>query len=407
MAGTPGLLAMPGTLLNAALGLLPDRTVAVQGPLTLSIVVPMYNEERGAGHCISALLRQETPPHQIAISINGGQDDTRAVVTAKLREKGYGPVSRDSPGGLPARVEQWRAGPAEPPVLLVIYTEKTAKAESVNNLVASELLSGDRILVVDGDTVLHPRFVTELSRNFYRLRQVGRAGSRGWVLEEYPLVSGSVRARRPRGPAGAWQRLISSGRRAEYATSTLLRRGQARQAGDGPVFGTSRVFTVVGCGFAASREHFPMPVHSRTEDHEFTLRVQNSGREASVLTPEELGARGFRLGGGAESRPLTDLVPPGSPVRFRRAGTVRFVPEATMLTEDPATAGGFLNQVERWNGGGQEGALKRLGSRLRPNVAWTVWLAQAESLTGIFLLLLLLPNMVALNFVNPGLGMPL
>lgn len=398
---------MPGTLLNAALGLLPDRTVAVTGPDTLAAIVPMYNEETGAHASISALLHQETPPDQIALSINGGTDGTYRVATGVLLENGYRLVSSAVPGGPEARLEHWRGDAGQPPVVLISHPTRTAKSESINRLVGEGLVTADRLLILDGDTVLTPGFITELRNNFYRLRETGRGEQRRFVLEDYGLVSGSVCSARPPAGAGQWQQLISRGRGAEYATSMLLRRGQARQLGEGRLFGSSRVFTVVGCGFAARRGRLPLPLDSRTEDHEFTLLVQNTEAEERFTDPAGHGDRGFRVGTPTGSVPLHEYLPAGARFSVRRSGNVRFVPGAAMFTEDPALPGSLLGQVERWNGGGQEGALKRLGTRLRPNVAWTVWLAQLENLTGIFLLFLLLPNMIAANFAHPGFGVPL
>lgn len=394
---------MPGVLLNSALGMLRDHTVAVHSNETLTVIAPMYNEENGARSCLASILCQDTQPDQLAVSINGGSDDTYGVVTRFLREYGYVLHASDGLAGS-ARMERWLAGTGRAAVVLVVYGERTAKSESINNLFDWRLVSGDRVLLVDGDTILHPGFIRALRSNFYRLRQRKTDGRKQFVIENYALVSGSVSSGLPDG-AGPVQRLISSGRRAEYAFSTLLRKGQASQHGSGALFGNSRLFTVVGCGFSARRELFPMPATTRTEDHEFTLEVQDLPLSEVVLEPEALDAMGLHIDDGGRTVRPSEYFPPDAEVLLRTGGNARFVPEALMLTEDPASVGGLLNQVERWNGGGIEGALGRLGRRLRPNVAWTVWLAQAENLLGIVLMLFVLPTLVALNLGNPSIGM--
>src|SRR5699024_3617938 len=76
----PGFVAMPTTLLNALLGLVPDDGLVVRGPDRLAVVSPMFDEEDGAGPALASLLSQRHPVNQIAISINGGRDRTAEVV---------------------------------------------------------------------------------------------------------------------------------------------------------------------------------------------------------------------------------------------------------------------------------------------------------------------------------------
>ena len=390
--------------MNSFLGLRPDKSISVASQETLTVIAPMYNEENGARRCLASILRQEVQPDQLAISINGGSDNTYAVVTRILGEYGYSRKATDMLDGLDARLERWLAPGGAASIVLVTYRTRTAKSESINNLFNYRLISSDRVLLVDGDTILHPGFVRAMRQNFYRLSTRTVEGSQRHVIEDYALISGSVSSWLPQG-APVWQRIVSSGRRAEYAFSTLLRKGQSSQPGSSAVFGNSRLFTVVGCGFTARRELFPMPDTTRTEDHEFTLEVQNMPLTEVELEPAALDSMGLRLQIGDRLVRPSEVFGPDELILLRTGGNARFVPEALMLTEDPSSLNGLLNQVERWNGGGLEGALGRLGKKLRPNVAFTVWLAQIENLVGIFLLLFVLPNLIAMNVVNPSIGM--
>lgn len=399
-----GFVSTPGVLLNSVLGLLPERTTPVLSAESLTVVVPMYNEEQGARRCLASLLRQEDQPEQIAISINGGRDNTYAVVSRILGEYGFRLEAVDSLPELDATLERWLGGTGTASVAVVRYRSRTAKSESINNLIRYRLVSSDRVLLVDGDTILHPGFISSMRHNFYRLRRERTAGGHRFVIEDYALSSGSVTSWAP-AKAPLWQRMISAGRRAEYAFSALQRRGQARQLGRSAVFGNTRLFTVVGCGFSARRELFPMPGSTRTEDHEFTLEIQNLRMSEQELTPEALDSLGLNIVTAAGAVQPSAYFGSEEQVILRTGGNARFVPEALMMTQDPSTVNGFLNQVERWNGGGIEGALGRIGRKLRPNVSWTVWLAQFENLLGIILMLFLLPNLVALNLGNPSLGM--
>src|SRR5690606_16435902 len=161
------------------------------------------------------------------------------------------------------------------------------------------LVTARRILVVDGDTVLDAGFVAAIKNSFYRLRTVrgpvvrgpaargpasrgplvrspasrqsdvgepavhhpnprARRAPRRYVIEDRAMQSGSVRSRRPEraGPAAWWIWLARTG---EYAVSAVLRAGQTRRPGRDGAFTRSRLFTVVGCGFVARRDAFPMP----------------------------------------------------------------------------------------------------------------------------------------------------
>ena len=405
----PGLLAMPTVLVNAALSLVPDRTQTVRGPDRLAVVSPMYNEEAGAGRAVRSLLAQTVPPDEIAISVNGGTDRTRDVVVGVLEEHGYVRGEEGCAPEFAARLERWHH-PARPPVLIACYGAQTAKSEAINNLAGGSLLSSERVLLVDGDTVFDPRFVAAMRDNFYRLRRRVVHGRATVEIEDYALQSGTVTSYLPPGARGS-QRVISAARAAEYAFSGVLRRGQVRRVGRGPVFGSSRLFTVVGCGFAARRDVLPVPCDTLTEDHDLTLEAQARPTEIERVSVTELARRGFRLiVDGAELSPAA-VLDRDDAVELRRGGNARFVTDAVMYTEDPPHVGGYLTQIERWNGGGLQNVLKRVASvrarrAMSANVRWVVASSQAEDVLGL-LLLLLFPVALALSVGGAPFQVPL
>src|SRR5690554_2248133 len=221
MPPTPGLISMPGILLNSVLGLLPDRTRSVMSTETVTVVAPMYNEEEGARRCLASILTQNEAPEQIIVSINGGQDDTYAVVARILTDYGYRRRTVDDVNGLDASLERWLPVQAGAQVTLVVYRRQTAKADSINSLFRRRIVTTDRAILVDGDTILHPDFVHEIRRNFYRLRTRRNGDTVEHVIEDYGLVSGAVSSWAPKG-AGRWQRIVSAGRKAEYAFSAMI-----------------------------------------------------------------------------------------------------------------------------------------------------------------------------------------
>jgi len=369
----------------------------------------MFNEEAGAAAALSSLLRQSTPFDELVVSINGGSDATDRVVALTLGNHGYRPVAELPVPDATATFERWLLQDG-PPVVVVHHAQPISKSDSINVVLTGGLLNAERVLIVDGDTVLDDEFLVSLRANFYRLRRQGKGKNARFVIDDYALQSGAVMSAAP-GPGRPMAGFIHRARSAEYAIAAVLRKGQTARIGEGNVFGRSRLYTVVGCGFTARRECFPMPSDTHTEDHDFTLTVQNGPSVDEVVTVEELTERGFRaLVDGAEVE-LGQLIG-DRPVLMRHGGDARFITEAIMFTEDPPSLPGYLRQVERWNGGGVENGLKRVFVRetwsgLHANVRFTLATAHFENLFGLTLLFLLLPWALGLNFALPGHGTPL
>jgi cellulose synthase/poly-beta-1,6-N-acetylglucosamine synthase-like glycosyltransferase len=399
---TPGFVAMPTVLVNAFLSLRKDRSYTVRSKDSLATISPMYNEEKGAAQALASLLEQDSLPDHIVLSINGGIDATYEVVSRTLQERGFIRVDFRSIHEIGVGLEEWRRGGLELRVTIAIYGRKASKSESINHLV-EHVVSAERILVMDGDTILHPSFVRTLRDNFYRLRIQKTGKTKTFIIEDFGLQSGAVTSFAPP-KASATQRFISAGREAEYAFSGVLREGQAKLIGKRSLWSNSRLYTVIGCGFTARRDMFPMPTDTETEDHDFTLACQTKPVKLSKVTRAELRRRGFRV--VVKGRELTpeQFFDAHDMVTVRRSGNARYVRHALMGTEDPPHFNGFVRQIERWNGGGQQNALKRLGQKLPSNVAFTVWSALLENMIGIALLALL-PLMLALNIGNPSLGL--
>ncbi len=398
----PGFVAMPTVLVNTLLSLRSDRSFAVRCNDSLATISPMYNEEKGAAQALASLLEQDSPPEHIVLSINGGIDATYEVVTKTLLERGFERTSFQALSQIGAGLEEWRVQGLDLRLTIAVYSRKVSKSESINNLV-EHVVTAERILVMDGDTILHPRFVRTLRDNFYRLRVQKHGRKKSFVLEDFGLQSGAVTSFAPP-KATLRQRFISGGREAEYAFSGVIREGQAKLMGKGHLWGNSRLYTVIGCGFTARRDMFPMPTDTETEDHDFTLACQAKPTKVSQISRVELRRQGFRIVVKGRELPPEQFFDAHDMVTLRRSGNARYVRQALMGTEDPPHFNGFVRQIERWNGGGQQNALKRVGQRLPANVAFTVWASLLENIIGVSLLALL-PLMLALNVGNPSLGL--
>ncbi len=383
---------MPTTLLNAALGLVPDRSLPVRGPDRLTAVVPMFDEELGAERALTSLLGQRDPVDAVVVSINGGRDRTAVVVAATLAAAGYVCEGGDTWGPTDVPRWRWRGAGVQPPVVVLAHPRPVSKADSINLVVDGGLVTSERVLVMDGDTVLDDGFVGAMRDAFYRLRRERRGAAARWVLEDIAIQSGAVTSLWP-ADGGVAAQLISAARSAEYAFATTMRRGQATRVGRGATFGASRLYTVVGCGFVARRGVFPIPSDTMTEDHDFTLHVQDGVDSRRTIEVGSLHARGFRVVVDGRARPLGDLTEDAL-IEWRTTRQARFEAGATMRTEDPPRLNAYVGQIERWIGGGLENGLKRLVDPTRrrglaPNVRFTVLAAQLENLFGMVLFLAL------------------
>lgn len=404
MPQIPGIAAMPTTLVNAFLGALPDRSFAVRGPDRLSAMVPMYEEEEGAGRALASLLGQRTPVDRVVVSINGGRDRTPEVVAATLDGHGFAVVERSAWGPTRIPCERWTRAADDPDVVVVHHDAPIGKADSLNLLVAEGLIETERVLVMDGDTVLDGDFVAAIRDGFYRLRRVREGARWRWLLEDVALQSGAVTSRRSATPTTESD-LIRGARAAEYAFAVVIRRGQTARVGRGGLFGASRLFTVVGCGFTARADAFPIPCDTLTEDHDFTMQVQQGATSAREVEIDGLQLRGFRVVVDGVERPLSDVVD-GPSVTMRRTADARFEAGAAMATEDPQRLAGYLHQVERWVGGALEVVAKRAVAprhvrALAPNVRFALLAAQLENVVGL-LLLLALPTVLGLQWPFAG-----
>jgi cellulose synthase/poly-beta-1,6-N-acetylglucosamine synthase-like glycosyltransferase len=394
----PGIVVMPTTLLNAALGLVRDRSLPVRGPDRLTAVVPMFDEEQGAARALVSLLGQREPVDRVVVSINGGSDRTPVVVADTLAAAGYVCVGGGTWGPASVPIRRWYGEAPRPPVIVLHHPRPVSKADGINLVVEGGLAPTERVLVMDGDTILDAGFVAAIRDGFYRLRRERRGAGTRLVLEDVAVQSGAVTSLAPSGP-GAAARLVSAARSAEYAFATLVRRGQSTRLGGGPTFGASRLYTVVGCGFVARRAAFPIPSDTQTEDHDFTLHVQDGASDTRSVDVSALHARGFRVVVDGRPRPLRDLTEDEA-IAYRTTADARFEAAATMATEDPPRLSAYVGQIERWIGGGLENGLKRVVDPARrrtlaPNVRFAVLSAQLENLAGM-LLFLALPAVLGL-----------
>lgn len=394
---------LPTVAANVILSLIPDKPITVRSPDTHTVVSPMYNEEAGARKALTSLLDQSRPADQIVASVNGGTDDTYGEVVAALSARAFECAESKRLDEAEADVDSWRSAESPTHVDVIRYDQQTGKAASVNRAVELGLVTSHRVVVVDGDTVFSSTFLQQLADHTYHLRRE-EAGKSGAVLEEYGVISGGVMSYAPEGSPFS-QKFISAGREAEYAFAYALRKGQATRIGSNQLTGSSRLYTLIGCGFSTRRDLLPMPSDTRTEDHDYTQMVQNLGQSTTMLGRDELSDRGFRFVIEGADRTPEEVFDRHDEIELIQSGQARFAGSAVMYTQDPPDFDGLVHQLDRWHGGGQQNFLKRLGKPLRANVAYTLWATVGENLVVLGLLGALLVG-ILLNLGNPSLGFP-
>ena len=397
MPRIPGLVVMPTVIINTFFSFFKDKTLKLVSNDSLAVISPMYNEEKGGGLALDSLLMQESVPEHIAISINGSTDRTYDVVTDILRMRNFDFRGTTAIPKYNAILETWTSRKYRTRVNIVVYYRQVSKSESINNLLESKIVDADRILIVDGDTIFHKSFVKRLRENFYRLH---KKADEYWI-EDYGLQSGSVGSM-VNSDAGSDAKFISAARTAEYAFSSIIREGQAKQIANNALLGNSRLYTVIGCGFVARKDLLPMPVDTETEDHDFSLSCQTRAARTETLSLTALKARSFKVIHKKQEYDIDEFIKQDK-IIIKHSGNARFVADALMSTQDPPHLNGFIRQIERWNGGGLQNVLKRLGRPLSANVFFTLWGSFAEAVVGL-VLLALLPTLIALNYGNSSLG---
>lgn len=397
MPRIPGLVVMPTVFLNTFFSFFKDKTLKLISNDSLAVISPMYNEEKGGGLALDSLLMQESVPEHIAISINGSTDRTYDVVTSILKMRNFDFRGTTAIPKFNAILETWTSRKYRTRVNIIVYYRQVSKSESINNLLESKIVDADRILIVDGDTIFHKAFVKRLRENFYRLHKKGKE----YWIEDYGLQSGSVGSI-VRSDSSFSAKFISASRTAEYAFSSIVREGQAKQIGNNALFGNSRLYTVIGCGFVARKDLLPIPVDTETEDHDFSLSCQGHKASFEKVSLTALKARSFKIIYKNQEYEVDKFIQQDK-IKIKHSGNARFVPDALMSTEDPPHLNGFIRQIERWNGGGLQNVLKRFGRSLSINVFFTLWGSFTEAVVGL-ILLALLPTLIALNYGNSSLG---
>ncbi len=134
----------------------------------LTVIIPVYNEQEGITATLGAVLGQTESPQQIIISENGSQDETPLAINRFLLSKGYTLRRIIDQYDPEFRIGQYEKNDA-PTITFVQHKCQTSKADSINEIQKYKLIKSSRMLVIDSDTLLHPRFIEKMNENWYTL----------------------------------------------------------------------------------------------------------------------------------------------------------------------------------------------------------------------------------------------
>jgi N-acetylglucosaminyltransferase len=198
--------------------------------LTLTVIIPAYNEQAGLPAAIESILKQTVPPDRIIVVDDGSTDDTVTVA------QGY-PVD-----------------------VLSHPTGTGSKARAQNYALPS--CDTDLLLTIDGDTVLAPDFIRRIKAVF--------------ADPAVAVAAGNVQVLHPRNP-------IERGRQIEYLFGMHFYRPVQNMAG-APV-------VCSGCASALRRTDLAelggFPPGTVAEDMDYSWRMMLAGHKAVYVAGAE------------------------------------------------------------------------------------------------------------------------
>lgn len=114
--------------------------------LTISILIPCHNEEKTIGKTLEACFRQTRLADEIVV-VNDGSTDNTAEVLQMFSDR----------------------------IKIVTVSEKTGNKSKAQEI-GLRYVQGNVFIALDGDTLLHPSFVTRVEKYFFHSEAVAFAG---------------------------------------------------------------------------------------------------------------------------------------------------------------------------------------------------------------------------------------
>ena len=263
----------PVTLTHIALSLIKSKKkeFPIKSDETVTVLIPVYNEQKQFYETLDAVIKQSEAPKQIVISENGSRDDTPRIIRNFLEQNNY------SLKGIDNKHKSVKIGIYEnthyPPVTLIEHKNQTSKAESMNIAKKYGFLMGDRTLTIDSDTTLDQKFIEEMNKSAYTL-SINKDKIK---IVKSNVIGATVLPKRNK-KASLQEKIIAMGREAEYTFGQILvRNGQNYTA----------LYVTPGCGFMCRTDDLYMPNKTVTEDLELTQAIQ-SNRRRRKLTKQDL-----------------------------------------------------------------------------------------------------------------------
>lgn len=124
--------------------------------MKLTLLVPCHNEEIGLAQCLASALKQTRPIDEILVVNDGSTDQTARILEALA---------------------------AQHPIITPIHLDENTGNKSRAQEIGFKYVTGDIVIMTDGDTVLDPHFAE-------RIEQAFAADTRG----DLAAVSGRVRS---------------------------------------------------------------------------------------------------------------------------------------------------------------------------------------------------------------------
>jgi len=304
----------------------------------LTAIIPVYNEEKNITKTLNALLGQTELPQCIIISDNGSYDDTPFAIDSFFRAKGYAlrKIIRQYDSDFEAG--QYEKNQA-PTIIFMQYKHQISKAKCINKIQKYQLIKTSRTLLLDSDTILHPRFIEKMNENWYAL-QICRNKA---IIRKSDILGGTVLPKRGY-QAGIQGNIITRARETEYTVGQMcIKNGQNLTA----------LQVVPGCGLMCQTDKLIFSGKTVTDDMELTQIVQ-SKKKVSRLTESVLRkfiTDNFQLKLNGHLVPLVKFLEGYKKPVYFSENNATYVEGAFMYTQEPGKFKSLYIQLSRWTGG--------------------------------------------------------
>ncbi len=314
--------------------------IILDPPEKVTAFIPVFNDEEQIRDTISSIMNQTKRPEEIIISDNGSTDNTYQVITRYLKDKGYLLKISSVKTGFFSSYTYINNQLSYPPAIVVKYVAQVSKAESIKRAKKNGLIHHPRTLIVDSDTILHPKFIEEIDRYYYTLKLYK---NKAFIVKSNILAATCLPKRNTK--TSFQEKIVTMARDIEYAFGHfLIKKGQNHTA----------LYVATGCGFLCLTDLMEMSGKTVADDLELTQRIQSKKtvkRLNSIEELERLLKNKAKIITPQGNKNLDSFLKESSREIYFVDNAATYISSALMFTQDPRNLKNLWRQTYRWNSG--------------------------------------------------------